>query len=149
MRRNRHVWLNGAIVLLSVGILFSASASESTDNGGKTNSIVLAIYFRVSAERVADFEKMYAESYVPALKLQQGYLGSHLLRVFPDNVSREIEAMPTEFNYEIVLVFDTEANRRKWVASKEHTVAWPLASGMAEKSAWRGFDVVAQDGNVN
>ena len=48
-------------------------------------------------------------------------------------------------NYQMQLVFDTEENRRKWVASKEHETAWPLASSMAEKFSWRGFDVVAKD----
>ena len=50
-----------------------------------------------------------------------------------------------KFNYQMELVFDTEKNRRKWVASKEHAVAWPHASGMAKKVAWRGFDVVGTD----
>jgi len=43
------------------------------------------------------------------------------------------------------LVFETKENRRKWVASKEHETTWPLASSMAEKFSWRGFDVVAKD----
>ena len=43
----------------------------------------------------------------------------------------------------MVMVFDTEQNRRRWVASKEHAVAWPRASGMAQKYAWRGYDLVA------
>ena len=107
--------------------------------------ILLQIYFKVSKERAALFERMYAESYVPALRKQQGYLRSSLLRLFPQSVARGIKAAPTDFNYQIELVFDTEENRRKWVASKEHAKAWPLASGMAEKFAWRGFDIVGND----
>ena len=66
---------------------------------------------------------------------------------FPQRVAREIEAAETEFNYQMELVFDTENNRRKWVDSKEHAKAWPLASGMAEQFAWRGYDVVGSDRN--
>ena len=107
--------------------------------------MLLQIYFRVAKERAKGFERMYSESYVPALRKQQGYLRSSLLRLFPQGVAREIEAAPTEYNYQMELVFDTDENRRKWVASREHAQAWPLASGMAEKFAWRGFDVVGND----
>ena len=78
---------------------------------------------------------------------QQGYIRSALLRLFPQRVAWEIEAAETEFNYQMELVFDTENNRRKWVDSKEHAKAWPLASGMAEQFAWRGYDVVGSDRN--
>ena len=109
------------------------------------NSILLQIYFKVAKERASDFEKMFAESYVPALRKQHGYIRSALLRLFPENLSKEIEATETEFNYQMELVFDTEENRRKWVASREHATAWPLASGMAKRVAWRGYDVVGTD----
>lgn len=141
----RHRLLIGAVCLLSLGLLFGASVSDATDKDKNTQAMLLEIYFKVSKERAEEFEKMYAESYVPALRKQQGYLRSNLLRVFLENAAREIGASPTEFNYQMELVFDTEENRRKWVASKEHVTVWPLASGMAEKFAWRGFDVVGKD----
>jgi antibiotic biosynthesis monooxygenase (ABM) superfamily enzyme len=96
-------------------------------------------------ERSAEFEKMFAESYVPAMRKQQGYQRSTLLRLYATDVANEIMAAPTEFNYQMELVFDTEENRQKWVASAEHTKAWPEASGMARKFAWRGFDLVGTD----
>ena len=108
--------------------------------------MLLQIYFDVSAQKADAFEKMYAESYVPALKKQQGYIGSKLLRIFPREVAEEIEASPSKFNYQIELVFDTEENRRRWAASAEHRVVWPLAAEMAQKVAWRGFDVAGDDG---
>ena len=145
MRCYRHRSLIGAACLLSLGLLLGTSASEATQNKKANKAMLLEIYFKVSKKRAADFEKMYVQSYVPALRKQQGYLRSKLLRVFPEKVSREIDAAPTEFNYQIELVFDTEENRRKWVASKEHATAWPLASGMAQKFAWRGYDVVGKD----
>ena len=58
-------------------------------------SILLQIYFKVAKERVSDFEKMFAESYVPALRKQHGYIRSALLRLFPENISKEIEATAT------------------------------------------------------
>ena len=145
MRCYRHRSLIGAACLLSLGLLLGTSASEATQNKKANKAMLLEIYFKVSKKRAADFEKMYVQSYVPALRKQQGYLRSKLLRVFPEKVAREIDAAPTEFNYQMELVFDTEENRRKWVASKEHMKAWPHASDMAEEFAWRGFDVVGVD----
>ena len=107
--------------------------------------ILLQIYFDIPAGKEHDFENMYADSYVPALQKQRGYLGSKLLRIFPSEIAREIEAAHTEFNYQMELMFDTEENRRLWVASQEHIVVWPLAEGMSRKIAWRGFDIVASD----
>lgn len=59
---------------------------------------------------------LYSSIYVPAMTVQQGYLGSKLLRVFPDNISKEIQAEPTAYNYTIQISFDTEETRKKWVA---------------------------------
>ena len=145
MRCYRHRSLIGAACLLSLGLLLGAAASEATQKKKNSKAMLLEIYFKVSKKRAADCQKMYAKSYVPALRKQQGNLRSNLLRVFPEKVSRKIDAAPTEFNYQMELVFDTEENRRKWVASKEHATAWPLASGMAQKFAWRGYDVVGRD----
>ena len=137
----------GALCLLSLGVVIGACASYATTDKEAAKPMLLQIYFKVAKERAADFERMYAESYVPALKKQTGYLYSNLLRIFSEKVANEIEAATTEFNYQMELVFDTEANRRKWVASKEHAKAWPEASGMAENFAWRGFDLVGADRN--
>lgn len=107
--------------------------------------MVLQIYFDIAPEQADAFQAMYVKQYVPALQQQQGYQSSRLLRLFPPQVAAEIDARPTEFNYQMELAFDTEENRRRWVASAEHTVVWPLAAGMARTVAWRGYDVVGDD----
>lgn len=134
--------LVGAVCVLLLGVFVGATAENKP-----ADPMLLQIYFKVSKERAIDFEEMYAKSYVPAMRKQKGYLHSNLLRIFPNKIAKEIEATATEFNYQMELVFDTEANRRKWVDSKEHAKAWPEASGMAEKFAWRAFDVVGTDRN--
>ena len=145
MTRINEFWLFAVACFLPLGLLCLGSASHGKNQGAKKEGILLQIYFQVSAKKAADFERMYDQSYVPALNKQQGYLRSNLLRILPERVVREIEAAETEFNYQMELVFDTEENRRKWVASKEHSQAWPQASAMAERVAWRGYDVVQSD----
>ena len=107
--------------------------------------IVLQIYFEIPPEQADAFREMYVNRYAPALQKQPWYQGSRLLRLFPAQVAAEIEASQTEFTYQMELVFDTEENRRRWAASEEHGVVWPLASGMARTVAWWGYDVAAND----
>ena len=81
--------------------------------------------------------------------VQQGYLESKLLRIFPADIEKKIEGEPTTYNYQLQISFDTEANRQKWVASKEHVgTAWPAASKLAKSYKWRGYDVMGDNHQV-
>ena len=111
----------------------------------KPKAMALQMDFVVDRENAVAFEKMYYSIYVPAMVVQDGYLGSKLLRLFSNDLAKEIQAEPTTFNYQIQISFDTEENRRKWVASGQHQVAWPAASGLAKEFKWRGYDVMGDD----
>lgn len=108
-------------------------------------AMVLQMDFVVAKENAEAFEKMYRSIYVPAMLVQKGYLGSKCLRLFPEDLSKEIEAEPTTYNYQIQISFDTDENRRKWVASSQHQIAWPAASGLAKEYKWRGYYVTGDD----
>jgi mannose-6-phosphate isomerase-like protein (cupin superfamily)/heme-degrading monooxygenase HmoA len=126
--------------LLVIGI--SPSKHKSI---AKPKAMALQMDFIVSKENAEAFEKMYYSVYVPAMTVQQGYLGSKLLRLFPENLSKEIKAEGTTYNYQIQISFDTEENRRKWVASTQHQIAWPAAAALAKEYKWRGYDVMGDD----
>ncbi|WP_425635758.1 cupin domain-containing protein [Algoriphagus yeomjeoni] len=132
--------------LLVIGVSVSADKSANY-SGGSLEPIAMALQmdFVVLLENAAAFEKMYHSIYVPAMLVQDGYLSSKLLRLFPEEKAKGIEAEPTEFNYQIQISFDTEENRRKWVASPQHQIAWPAASELAESFKWRGYDVMGED----
>jgi hypothetical protein len=70
--------------------------------------MVLQMDFVVPKENSEAFEKMYHSIYVPAMKVQKGYLGSKLLRLFPETLAKEIQAEQTNYNYAIQISFDTE-----------------------------------------
>lgn len=108
-------------------------------------AMVLQMDFVVAKENAEAFEKMYHSIYVPAMTVQQGYLGSKLLRFYPENLAKEIESEATTYNYQIQISFDTEASRRKWVASDQHQIAWPAATKLAKSYKWRGYDVMGDD----
>lgn len=85
-------------------------------------AMVLQMDFVVAEENRETFEEMYYSIYVPAMKVQPGYLSSKLLRLYPKDEAEEIEAEPTTYNYQIQISFDTEENRRRWVASDQHQI---------------------------
>ena len=132
--------------LLVIGIAPSKQKDPARLNAPvKPKAMALQMDFVVPKENAEAFEKIYSSVYVPAMTVQQGYLGSKLLRLFPDNIEKEIQGEPTTYNYQIQISFDTEENRRKWVASEQHKIAWPAASGLAKEFKWRGYDVMGDD----
>ncbi|WP_460692366.1 cupin domain-containing protein [Mucilaginibacter puniceus] len=113
-----------------------------------TKGMSLQMDFIVSPEKADAFEKMYTNIYVPALKVQKGYLSSKLLRLFPEAASKKIQAEQTTYNYQIQLFFDSEENRVAWTRSSQHNIAWPAATKVAdERFKWRGYDVVDDNDN--
>jgi mannose-6-phosphate isomerase-like protein (cupin superfamily) len=105
----------------------------------------LQMFFEVEPANFEAFEKNYIDVYVPALRKQAGYMGSKLLRRFPDDFSRKIGSPDTRFNFEMELMFDTEDHRQMWTKTKEHDEAWPKTAALAKSFQWFGYDVVGMD----
>ncbi|MEO8886567.1 MAG: cupin domain-containing protein [Mucilaginibacter sp.] len=110
-------------------------------------AMALQMDFVVPADKAEAFEKMYSEIYVPAMKKQQGYVESRLLRLYPVDVEKSIEGEATTYNYQIQISFATEADRKKWTQSKEHPIAWGAATKLGATYKWRGYDVLGADNN--
>jgi heme-degrading monooxygenase HmoA len=104
--------------------------------------ILFQLLFEVADDKKAEFEKTYTQVFEPALKKQKGFQNVKLIRFYAPAVAAEIEATPTEANYQINFVFDSEANRRVWAKSPDHDVAWPKLSGLTKKAQWRGYDIL-------
>jgi mannose-6-phosphate isomerase-like protein (cupin superfamily)/heme-degrading monooxygenase HmoA len=133
--------------LLVIGIATSKQ-QKNPDNLkqiSKPKAILLQMDFVVPKENGEAFEKMYHSVYVPAMTVQKGYVGSKLLRLFPENINKEIQAEPTTYNYSIQISFATEEDRRNWVASPQHKIAWPAAAALVKEFKWRGYDVMGDD----
>jgi antibiotic biosynthesis monooxygenase (ABM) superfamily enzyme len=105
--------------------------------------ILFQLYFEVADQKRAEFERAYTEIFEPALRKQVGFESSKFLRLYGAAESSEIGAAPTEFNFQVNFVFDSEQNRRRWAASAEHDTAWPKFSAIARKALWRGYEVIA------
>jgi len=105
--------------------------------------ILFELHFQVDAARRAEFESAFAEIFAPAISKQKGFQSLKLLRLYSPSAIAEIEASPTEYDYQINFTFESEAARRVWATSADHDLAWPKLSGIAQKFFWRGYDVVA------
>jgi hypothetical protein len=104
--------------------------------------ILFQLYFEVADEKRAEFEKAFVEVFEPALRRQKGFQNARFMRLFSPARVAEIGAAPTEFNYQVNFVFDSEESRRRWATSPDHDVAWPKFSSLAHQSVWRGYDVI-------
>jgi mannose-6-phosphate isomerase-like protein (cupin superfamily) len=105
----------------------------------------LQMFFEVDPANFKAFEKNYIDVYVPALRKQVGYMGSKLLRRFPDDFSKKIGSPETKFNFEMELMFDTEEHRQMWTKTQEHDFAWPKTAALSKSYQWIGYDVVGMD----
>ena len=99
-------------------------------NPGK--SVQLHIYIEAKPGKGPDLEKLYHSAYVPAIKVQDGFLSTRLLRQYDSNSK-----------YEIDISFTTEKQRAAWAQSKEHQSAWPKVEELGAKITWQGFDQLA------
>jgi heme-degrading monooxygenase HmoA len=95
-------------------------------------SVQLHIYIEVKTGKGPDLEKLYHSAYVPAIKVQEGFLSTRLLRHYDSNSQ-----------YEIDISFKTEKQRAAWAQSKEHQAAWPKVEELGAKITWQGFDQLA------
>ena len=136
------------LLVLVCTIITLSTAAQQKPAATKSKGMTLQMDFVVAKEKSAAFEKMYSSIYVPAMKVQKGYLGSKLIRLFSDNYEKEILAEPSTYNYQMQIYFASEADRKLWVASPEHVKkAWPSAQALAKTVKWRGYDVVNDDDN--
>src|SRR5262245_62576901 len=95
-------------------------------------SVQLHIYIEVKPGKGPDLEKLYHGAYVPAIKVQDGFLSTRLLRHYD-----------SDSKYEIDISFKTEKQRAAWAKSKEHESAWPKVQEVGAKITWQGFDQLA------
>ena len=124
----RRRWLK----LLGLGALATLARNERGFAQSPGKSVQLHIYIEVKPGRGPELEKLYHNAYVPAIKVQEGFLSTRLLRQYESNSK-----------YEIDISFKTEKQRAAWAQSKEHQSAWPKVEELGAKITWQGFDQLA------
>ena len=127
----RRQWLKAFGFGLAAGIA-GENLKPSLYAQDPAKSVQLHIYIEVKPGKGPELEKLYHSAYVPAIKVQDGFLSTRLLRQFDSNSK-----------YEIDISFKTEKQRAAWAQSKEHQSAWPKVEELGAKITWQGFDQLA------
>lgn len=123
----KFIGLGTAAAFLETKLISNLQAEAAS-----AKSIQLHIYIEAKPGKGRELEKIYHSAYVPAIKVQDGFLSSRLLRQY-DSTSK----------YEIDISFKSEKQRATWAQSKEHQSAWPKVEALAAKITWQGFDQLA------
>ena len=94
---------------------------------------MIALHLDLRAKPAAGpaLEKTFREVFRPAVSAQQGFVDTALLRP-----SSEKDA------YRLVIAFETEASRLKWVGTDLHQQVWPQIEAHCAGYEAKGFEVV-------
>ncbi len=106
--------------------------------------VCILMWFHVAPERGAELERFFHESFLVALRRQEGFRQARLLRSFSPEFTRFSLPSPLgeeAFEYVVELTFETEDQRRAWAATPEHGELWPILKGLADDTRGLGFHV--------
>lgn len=92
---------------------------------------VLHVIMEVRPESSQALEKLYCETFRPAISRQEGFATVRLLR------PRD----PGE-GYVLSIAFDNETLQQRWAACEEHQRLWPQMEGHCARCAVKRYDPV-------
>ena len=96
---------------------------------------MIQLHVDLEAGDGASLERVFADTFSPAIRKQPGFTDVRLLR---------LRGQDGEFNYRLQIVFETEDQRQAWVATELHQKVWPQVEATLKeaKYAVRLYDVV-------
>jgi heme-degrading monooxygenase HmoA len=95
--------------------------------------IELQIYLETLPGKEEQLEKVFRDTFVPAISIQKGFRSVSLLK--PGN---------SIHSYQLQLRFENEELRLKWVASDEHQKSFPKIAELCSSVSWQGFEVAGK-----
>ena len=101
--------------------LAAAAISAATPSIAASPGIQLHVDLNVDPAKEKDLLKSYATIFMPAIKKQPGFTDVRLMKL--RSVAKGTG--PANTNYRLLIGFQTEDQRLKWVASDEHQKVWP------------------------
>jgi len=97
--------------------LLSASAAITLE-GAMAEPIQLHVDLEVAPSKEADLLKNFKTIFRPTIQKQAGFVDVKLLKIRKPETSQNM-------HYRLLISFQTEEQRQKWVASADHQKAWP------------------------
>lgn len=77
--------------------------------------------FLVDPAREREFVDAYRNDWLPRVNKAEGFVDADLLKFRNANVGDQ----PTQLNYRLIQVFESEEQRHSWSEAPEHEGAWP------------------------
>lgn len=110
MNRRRYLTTMAAATL-GAGVAGAAAAMP----------IVLLVDMNVDPAREKEMLGNYRSTFRPAIRKQPGFVDVKLLKLRTEIAGKA----PAEMNYRLLISFQTEELRQKWVATETHQQVWP------------------------
>ena len=83
--------------------------------------IQLHVDLEVDPSKEADLAAVFRDVFRPAIRKQPGFVDVRLLKLR----AAAAGPPPEGFGYRLLISFESEEQRQKWVASDDHQRAWP------------------------
>ncbi|MEZ5354684.1 MAG: hypothetical protein R2762_18780 [Bryobacteraceae bacterium] len=113
-RITRRASLFGPALALAAGALPPASAQA------RAKPIQLHVDLEVDPAKEKQMLANYGKLFRPAIRKQPGFVEVKLLKL-----RQAMMGNPGGFNYRLLISFQTEEQRKAWVANDEHQRVWP------------------------
>ena len=105
----------------SLTTIAAAALSAAAPSSAASPAIQLHVDLNVDPTKEKDLLKNFATIFQPTIKKQTGFVDVKLMKL--RTVAKG--AGPANTNYRLLISFQTEEQRLKWVASDDHQRVWP------------------------
>ena len=121
-------------------MLLAAGAVLPAGKAATANPIQLHVDLEVDPAREQEMLKNFRETFSPAIKKQPGFVDVRLLKLRTALAGKA----PANSKYRLLISFQTEEQRQKWVASDLHQKVWPTIENTLKGSKYTAllYDIV-------
>ena len=105
-----------AIATAGAAVIFHSCVKASP-----MKAIQLHVDLEVDPARTTAIEEVFRNTFEPTIRRQPGFVAVALLRLRNEAPG----AAAGKFNYRLLISFETEEQRKQWVATAEHQRVWP------------------------
>lgn len=102
-----------------------ADTAGAAGGAGTARGVQLHTDFLVDSDREAEFVAAWRDQWLPRVSRAPGFIEGRLLKLRRANVGDP----PTQLNYRLIQVFESEELRHRWSEAPEHAGAWPPLEG--------------------
>ena len=104
--------------------------------------IVLQIQLSADQEREEELEEAVRQRFLPAMSKQPGFVQAFLTGPCSEEVLAAVGAQRPSFKFQVTALWNSEEERKDWVARDIHQEVWAEVSGIFSQANALLLDVV-------